>query len=130
MRALQNTPGSRGIGAILQFYRHDEVPVHVPGAMVTRRQAGLGLFAVTSSSGRDLVWMKQALNSLESEVEYHSETAIAATIVASRFLIAFVLLLAVSNKARKALLSKEDWFGGLISWRVDARRICIADDRN
>ena len=90
------------------------MPVHVPGAMVTRRQAGLGLFAVTLLWGGTFVWMKQALNSLESEVEYHSETAIAATIVASRFLIAFVLLLAVSNKARKALLSKEDWFGGLI----------------
>ncbi|MBT4982654.1 MAG: DMT family transporter [Euryarchaeota archaeon] len=82
--------------------------------MVTRRQAATGLFFVTLLWGGTFVWMKQAMNSLEPELEEYSTAGVVGIIVASRFLIAFVALLPFSSRARGALSSKENWKGGLV----------------
>ncbi len=82
--------------------------------MATRRQAVFGLFLVTLLWGGTFVWMKQAMNSLDSELDQYSTAGVVGVIVASRFLIAFLALLPFSSKARAALASKEDWKGGLI----------------
>ncbi len=82
--------------------------------MATRRQAIIGLFFVTLLWGGTFVWMKQAMNSLEVELDEYSEAGVVGVIVATRFLIAFVALLPFSSRARAALTSKEDWKGGLI----------------
>jgi len=82
--------------------------------MATRRQAVIGLFFVTLLWGGTFVWMKQAMNSLEAQINEYSNIGVVGVIVASRFLIAFVALLLFSSRARAALTSKEDWLGGLI----------------
>ena len=82
--------------------------------MATRRQAVIGLFFVTLLWGGTFVWMKQAMNSLELELDEYSKAGVVGVIVATRFLIAFVALLPFSSRARAALTSKEDWKGGLI----------------
>ncbi len=82
--------------------------------MATRRQAVFGLFLVTLLWGGTFVWMKQAMNSLDGELDQYSTAGVVGVIVASRFLIAFLALLPFSSKARAALASKEDWKGGLI----------------
>ena len=82
--------------------------------MATRRQAVIGLLFVTLLWGGTFVWMKQAMNSLDSELDQYTTAGVVGVIVASRFLIAFVALLPFSSKARQALASKEDWKGGLI----------------
>ncbi|RJU84611.1 MAG: DMT family transporter [Candidatus Poseidoniales archaeon] len=82
--------------------------------MATRRQAVVGLFLVTLLWGGTFVWMKQAMNSLDDELDQYSTAGVVGVIVASRFLIAFLALLPFSSKARSALASKEDWKGGLI----------------
>ena len=82
--------------------------------MATRRQAVVGLFLVTLLWGGTFVWMKQAMNSLDDELDQYSTAGVVGVIVASRFLIAFLALLPFSSKARSALTSKEDWKGGLI----------------
>ncbi len=82
--------------------------------MATRRQAVAGLFLVTLLWGGTFVWMKQAMNSLDGELDQYSTAGVVGVIVASRFLIAFLALLPFSSKARSALTSKEDWKGGLI----------------
>lgn len=82
--------------------------------MVTRRQAALGLLAITFLWGGTFVWMKQALNALGPEVGEFSRTGVVGTMVAARFLIALVLLGILSQKARDGLASKENWIGGLI----------------
>ena len=81
--------------------------------MATRRQAAIGLFFVTLLWGGTFVWMKQAMNSLDVQMDEYSKTGVVGVIVASRFLIAFVALLLFSSRARTALTSKEDWLGGL-----------------
>ena len=82
--------------------------------MATRRQAVVGLLFVTLLWGGTFVWMKEAMNSLDDELDQYTTAGVVGVIVASRFLIAFVALLPFSSKARKALTSKEDWKGGLI----------------
>tara|TARA_B100000767_G_C19749835_1_gene530244 strand:+ start:1275 stop:2216 length:942 start_codon:yes stop_codon:yes gene_type:complete len=82
--------------------------------MATRRQAAIGLFFVTLLWGGTFVWMKQAMNSLDVQLDEYSKTGVVGVIVASRFLIAFVALVLFSSRARTALASKEDWSGGLI----------------
>ncbi len=58
--------------------------------------------------------MKQAMNSLDAEITQYSTTAVVGVIVSARFFIAFVALIPFSSTARTALVSKEDWQGGLI----------------
>ena len=82
--------------------------------MATRRQAAIGLFFVTLLWGGTFVWMKQAMNSLDVQLDEYSNTGVVGVIVASRFLIAFIPLLLFSSRARAALTSKADWSGGLI----------------
>ena len=82
--------------------------------MVTRRQAALGLLAITFLWGGTFVWMKQAMNALGPEVGEFSRTGVVGTMVAARFFIALVLLGILSQKARDGLTSKENWIGGLI----------------
>ena len=60
------------------------------------------------------MWMKQAMNSLDEELVQYSTAGVVGVIVAARFLIAFIALLPFSSKAREALVSKEDWKGGLV----------------
>ena len=79
-----------------------------------RQQAALGLFFVTLLWGGTFVWMKQAMNSLDAEIDHYSTTAVVGVIVSARFFIAFVALVPFSSTARAALVSKEDWKGGLI----------------
>lgn len=79
-----------------------------------RQQAAIGLFFVTLLWGGTFVWMKQAVNSLDDELTQYTTAGVVGVIVCSRFLIAFVALLPFSSEARRALLSKEDWKGGLI----------------
>ena len=79
-----------------------------------RQQAALGLFFVTLLWGGTFVWMKQAMLSLEGELDQYTTAGVVGVIVCSRFLIAFVALLPFSSTARNALRSKEDWKGGLI----------------
>ena len=79
-----------------------------------RQQAALGLFFVTLLWGGTFVWMKQAMVSLEVELDQYTTAGVVGVIVCSRFLIAFVALLPFSSTARNALKSKEDWKGGLI----------------
>jgi drug/metabolite transporter (DMT)-like permease len=79
-----------------------------------RQQAVLGLFFVTLLWGGTFVWMKQAMNSLDEELVQYSTAGVVGVIVAARFLIAFIALLPFSSKAREALVSKEDWKGGLV----------------
>ena len=79
-----------------------------------RQQAALGLFSVTLLWGGTFVWMKQALNSLDGELTQYTTAGVVGVIVCSRFLIALIALLPFSREARRALLSKDDWEGGLI----------------
>ena len=79
-----------------------------------RQQAALGLFFVTLLWGGTFVWMKQAMVSLEGELNQYTTAGVVGVIVCSRFLIAFVALLPFSSTARNALTSKEDWKGGII----------------
>ena len=58
--------------------------------------------------------MKQIMLSLETHIDHYGKSGVVSVIVASRFFIALVLLLAVSKKARAGLKSQEDWKGGLL----------------
>ncbi|MGY8754939.1 MAG: DMT family transporter [Candidatus Poseidoniales archaeon] len=82
--------------------------------MVTRRQAGFGLLLITFVWGGTFIWMKQALNALSLEIELYSNSAVVGILVAARFLIALILLVIFSTKARAGLREKESWKGGLI----------------
>ena len=82
--------------------------------MPTKRQAALGLLVVTIFWGGTFVWMKQIMLSLETHIDHYGKPGVVSVIVASRFFIALVLLLAVSKRARAGLKSQEDWRGGLL----------------
>ena len=82
--------------------------------MPTKRQAALGLLVVTIFWGGTFVWMKQIMLSLETHIDHYGKSGVVSVIVASRFFIALVLLLAVSKRARAGLKSQEDWRGGLL----------------
>ena len=58
--------------------------------------------------------MKQALNALTPDIELYSNSAVVGILVAARFLIALILLITFSAKARAGLMEKESWKGGLI----------------
>ena len=63
-----------------------------------RQQAAIGLFLVTLLWGGTFVWMKQALNSLDKQIEVYGEAGVVGVMVASRFFIAFVALIPFSSK--------------------------------
>ena len=87
-----------------------ETTVFVP----QRRKAALVLLSVTLIWGATFIWMKQALNALETEIETFGTFSVVAFLVALRFLIAMVLVLAVFPKARAGLRSAPVWKGGTV----------------
>jgi len=99
---------------LVEKHRHYQEHSMKARAMVTRRQAALGLLGITLLWGGTFVWMKQALNALGPEVSEFSRTGVVGTMVAARFFIALILLGIISKKARAGLASKDNWKGGLI----------------
>ena len=81
---------------------------------VTRRRAVWGLLVVTIVWGATFIWMKQAMNALQSEIDFYGQTAVVSVLVGGRFLIAAIALFIGSSKARAALREKELWSGGTI----------------
>jgi len=79
-----------------------------------RRKATLGLFAVTLAWGATFIWMKQAMNAIQPEIEAYGRTPVVATLVGGRFLIAFIALFLISKEARSALSDQQLWKGGAI----------------
>jgi drug/metabolite transporter (DMT)-like permease len=81
---------------------------------VTRRRAVWGLLVVTIVWGATFIWMKQAMNALQSEIDFYGQTAVVSVLVGGRFLIAAIALFIGSSKARAALREKELWSGGAV----------------
>jgi len=81
---------------------------------VTRRRAVWGLLVVTIVWGATFIWMKQAMNALQNEIDFYGQTAVVSVLVGGRFLIAAVALFIGSSKARAALREKELWRGGTV----------------
>ena len=81
---------------------------------VTRRRAVWGLLVVTIVWGATFIWMKQAMNALQSEIDFYGQTAVVSVLVGGRFLIAAIALFIGSSKARTALREKELWSGGTV----------------
>lgn len=81
---------------------------------VTRRRAVWGLLVVTIVWGATFIWMKQAMNALQNEIDFYGQTAVVSVLVGGRFLIAAVALFIGSSKARAALREKELWSGGTV----------------
>ncbi|MDB2593474.1 hypothetical protein N9Y28_02100, partial [Euryarchaeota archaeon] len=79
-----------------------------------RRKALFALLVVTSVWGATFIWMKQALNTLEPEIQSQGRFQIVALLVAARFIVAAVVMFAAFSKARTALRQSEQWKGGLI----------------
>ena len=81
---------------------------------VTRRRAVWGLLVVTIVWGATFIWMKQAMNALQNEIDFYGQTAVVSVLVGGRFLIAAIALFIGSSKARAALREKELWRGGTV----------------
>ena len=81
---------------------------------VTRRRAVWGLLVVTIVWGATFIWMKQAMNALQSEIDFYGQTAVVSVLVGGRFLIAAIALFIGASKARAALREKELWSGGTV----------------
>ena len=81
---------------------------------VTRRKAAWGLLVVTIVWGATFIWMKQAMNALQTEIDLYGHTAVVSVLVGGRFLIAAIALFIGSSKARAALRERELWGGGTI----------------
>ena len=79
-----------------------------------RRKAAWGLLAVTFAWGATFIWMKQAMNAIQPEIEAYGRTPVVATLVGGRFLIAFIALFLISKEARSALSNQQLWKGGAI----------------
>ena len=77
-----------------------------------RRKAALVLLSVTLVWGATFIWMKQALNALEVEIETFGTFSVVAYLVALRFLIATALVAVVFPKARAGLRLPVIWKGG------------------
>ena len=79
-----------------------------------RKKAIYALLSVTLVWGATFIWMKQALDNLEEEKLVFGKNAVVATLVAARFAIASIVMLAFFSKARSALNSKEMWKDGIL----------------
>ena len=79
-----------------------------------RRKATWGLLAVTFAWGATFIWMKQAMNAIQPEIEAYGRTPVVASLVGGRFLIAFIALFLISKEARSALRNQQLWKGGAI----------------
>ena len=81
---------------------------------LVRRKAAWGLLTVTFAWGATFIWMKQAMNAIQPEIEAYGRTPVVATLVGGRFLIAFIALFLISREARSALRDRQLWKGGAI----------------
>ena len=81
---------------------------------VTRRKAVWGLLVVTIVWGATFIWMKQAMNAVQTEIDTYGQTAVVSVLVGGRFLIAAIALFIGSSKARAALRDRELWGGGTV----------------
>lgn len=72
------------------------------------------LLSVTLVWGATFIWMKQALNALEVEIEAYGTFSVVAFLVAIRFLIAMALVAAVFPKTWQGLDSVQIWKGGAV----------------
>ena len=72
------------------------------------------LLSVTLVWGATFIWMKQALNALEVEIEAYGTFSVVAFLVALRFLIAMALVAAVFPKTWQGLTSVQIWKGGAV----------------
>jgi len=77
-----------------------------------RRKAIYALLIVTLVWGATFIWMKQILNELELEKVEFGKNGVVATVVAARFAIASIVMLALFPKARSALTNKMMWKDG------------------
>lgn len=85
-----------------------------PLAPRQRKIALAALLVVTSVWGATFIWMKQALNELQPEIETYGSNKVVGVLVAARFAIAAVVMFAFFPKARAALLQPEQWKGGAV----------------
>jgi drug/metabolite transporter (DMT)-like permease len=83
-----------------------------PLANPTRRTAALVLLSVTLVWGATFIWMKQALNALDGELQEYGTIPVVAFLVGARFFIAMVLILTFFSEARASLKNRELWKGG------------------
>ena len=85
-----------------------------PEAPGQRKVAIVALLVVTSVWGATFIWMKQALNALQPEIETYGSNRVVGVLVAARFAIAAIVMFVFFSKARKALWEPEQWKGGAI----------------
>ena len=79
-----------------------------------RKVAIAALLVVTSVWGATFIWMKQALNALQPEIETYGSNRVVGVLVAARFAIAAIVMFVFFSNARKALWEPEQWKGGAI----------------
>ena len=79
-----------------------------------RKRAIAALLVVTSVWGATFIWMKQALNELQPEIEAYGSNRVVGVLVAARFAIAALVMVIFFPKARAALGDKEQWKGGAL----------------
>jgi drug/metabolite transporter (DMT)-like permease len=85
-----------------------------PFAPHQRKRAIGALLVVTSVWGATFIWMKQALNELQPEIEAYGSNRVVGVLVAARFAIAALVMVIFFPKARAALRDKEQWKGGAL----------------
>ena len=85
-----------------------------PATPEQRKKALLALLVVTAVWGATFIWMKQALNALDTEITEYGRFEVVAVLVAARFAVAALAMLLFFPKARAALNDVEQWRGGLI----------------
>lgn len=83
-----------------------------PASALQRKKALLALLVVTSVWGATFIWMKQALNALDGELQEYGTIPVVAFLVGARFFIATVLILAFFSDARASVKNRELWKGG------------------
>ena len=92
----------------------DSTPGIEPLSPRQRKIAIAALLVVTSVWGATFIWMKQALNELQPEIETYGSNKVVGVLVAARFAIAAVVMFAFFPKARAALRQPEQWKGGAV----------------
>ena len=93
---------------------HDAQLAMTPFAPHQRKRAIGALLVVTSVWGATFIWMKQALNELQPEIEAYGSNRVVGVLVAARFAIAALVMVIFFPKARDALRDKEQWKGGAL----------------
>ena len=86
----------------------------LPSTNKQRQIAIFALLAVTLVWGATFIWMKQALDALDTEKSAFGTNGVVATLVFARFAIAAIMMLLFFKKARTSLGDKQIWLDGLI----------------